>query len=223
MEHEGHRERMRERFLKTNLEGFAPHEALELLLSFSIPRRDTNPIAHELIRHFGSLHRILEATPEELTQVKGIGETSATLIALVLPLTRAYAQSKATEKPTLNTVSACKAYARSLLMGERVEHFEVIALDSSFRLISKERIASGNEGETSISPRKVMAFLLRCGAARTVIAHNHPDGAVDPSLADQQLTAALKSLMSGVHIALYDHIIIGGMASYSFRENGLLP
>lgn len=218
--HSGHRERLRERFIKTNLEGYAPHEVLELLLTYAIPRRDTNPIAHALLERFGSLHKVLEAPQEELEQVEGVGESAAVLIRLVLPMMRHYLISCEKEKATLNAPDACKAYARGLLMGERVEHVEAVALDARSRVIGRERVASGDEGEAAVSVRRVMAFLLRTGAAQAVICHNHPDGAAEPSEADILWTKEVRSLMAAMQIYLLDHIIIAGSNAYSFRENG---
>lgn len=220
--HAGHRARLRERFRQTGFQGYAPHEMLELLLTFAIPRRDTNPIAHALIRRFGSLHQVLEAPVEELKQVEGIGEHAASLLSMLLPLMRGYLKSKAGEKAVLSAPDACKAYARGLLLGEGIEHFDVIALDSKDQVIGMERAASGDEGEAAVSVRKVIALLLRQGAAQAVLAHNHPDGGLQPSQADRELTSQMQQVMASVGILLKDHIIIAGTGAYSFRENGLL-
>lgn len=221
-EHAGHRARIRERFRQTGLQGYAPHEVLELLLTFAIPRRDTNPIAHALIKRFGSLHQVLEAPQEELTQVEGIGEQAASLLGMMLPLMRSYLTSKAGEKAVLNSPDACKAYARGLLLGEGFEHFDVIALDSKNQVVGWERAASGDEGEAAVSVRKVISLLLRLGACQAVLAHNHPDGALQPSQADKELTSQMGQVMASVGIRLVDHIIIAGTGAYSFRESGLL-
>ena len=221
--HLGHRARLRKRFLETGLEGFAPHETLELLLTFVLPRRDTNPIAHALLRHFGSLHGVLEASCEDLCQVDGIGESAAVLIKMVLPLARQYQKSKQRDMALLNNPAGCKAYARSLLMGEKYDHFEVIALDARGRVLGRDRVASGDEGEAAVSPRKVISALLRLGAAQALIAHNHPGGGAEPSSGDMALTEQLSGAMAGVNIVLYDHIIIAGAAAVSFRESGIMP
>ena len=221
-EHTGHRARLRQRFRQTGFQGYAPHEMLELLRTFAIPRRDTNPIAHALIKRFGSLHQVLEASTQELMQVEGIGEHAASLLAMMLPLMRGYLKSKAGEKAVLNGPDACKAYARGLLLGEGFEHFDVIALDSKDQVIGMERAASGDEGEAAVSVRKVISLLLRQGAAQAVLAHNHPDGSLHPSRADQELTAQMQQVMASVGIHLKDHIIIAGTGAYSFRESGLL-
>ncbi len=220
--HSGHRARLRKRFLETGLDGFAPHETLELLLTFVIPRRDTNPIAHALLGHFGSLHSVLEASCDDLCQVDGIGESAAVLLKMVLPMARRYQKSKQGEAARLNNPAACKAYARALLMGERCEHFEVIAMDARGRVLGRERVASGDESEAVVSPRKVIGALLRLGAAQAVVAHNHPEGGTEASAGDIALTKQLHCAMAGVNIVLYDHIIIAGAEAASFRECGLI-
>lgn len=218
--HTGHRERLRERFISTGLEGYAPHEVLELLLTYAIPRRDTNPIAHALLDRFGSLQKVLEAPQKELESVEGVGENAAVLIAMMLPLMRHYLVSCEKERAVLRTPDACKAYARALLLGESVEQVEAVALDGRNRVIGTERVASGDEGEASVSARRIMAFLLRAGAAQAVICHNHPQGSAMPSQADIRWTKDMRSLMAAMHIYLLDHIIIAGGNAYSFRENG---
>ncbi|HHU01912.1 MAG: JAB domain-containing protein [Christensenellales bacterium] len=220
--HKGHRARLRQRFIKAGLEGFAPHEVLELLLTFAIPRRDTNPIAHALIRRFGSLHGVFEAKYAELIKVEGIGEQAATLISLMLPTMRKYLLSKGSEKTVLTDISSYKSFARSLLIGETYEHFEVVSLDAKSCVISTERVASGDEGLAMVSIRRVISFLLRSGSAAALIAHNHPQGDAQPSKADIELTDKINSLCIELGITLLDHVIIAGTKAFSFRENNLL-
>ena len=220
--HQGHRQRLRDRFQRTHLQGYAPHETLELLLTFAIPRKDTNPLAHALMDRFGSFSKVLEASYDDLIQVDGMGNHAAVLLNMVLPMMRQYLAAKSGEKALLQSANACKAYARSLLLGETCEHVDIIALDAQHRVITHERAASGDEGEAAVSVRKVIAMLLRSGAAQAVMAHNHPDGSLSPSLEDRELTHQMQQVMASVGIRLHDHIIIAGTEAYSFRENGLI-
>ena len=126
-EHAGHRERLRERYKREGLGGFAPHEVLELLLTYAIPRVDTNPLAHALIRRFGSLHAVMEASPAELEQVPGIGPGASTLITLLLPLLRMYEQEKLLPRKKLDTWTELTAYCRSLFLGVTEEQFTIMA------------------------------------------------------------------------------------------------
>lgn len=220
--HEGHRARLRERFLATGLTGFAPHEALELLLTFAIPRRDVKPLAHSLLKRFGSFSRVLEASAKDLSAVPGIGEQAATLLTLVLPLFKRYRQSLAESQGQPLDPDSLMALCQGLLLGERVERFYVLALDARGRLISHSLISSGDEGETAVYPRLIAAELLRAGAASCVLAHNHPSALAQPSNADRELTRALKDILAPLSITIRDHIIIAGDASYSFLANGAL-
>lgn len=221
-ENDGHRARMRERFLKSGIEGFTERECLELLLSYAIPRRDTKPTAQELLKHFGGLSRVLEADMNELMLIDGIAETSASLIMLILPLIRVYQKSKAKETPRLEFLSARKAYARALLMGEAHEHFEVIALGEKGRLLADKRISSGDDRHAAVFPRLIAGFLLNVGASACIIAHNHPSGGAEPSDDDIALTSGIAKALKPLSIELVDHIIISAGEAYSFSENNRL-
>ncbi len=220
--HLGHRERLRERFLSVGISGFAPHEALELLLTYAIPRQDVKPLAHLLIQHFGGLNGVLEARAEELTAVPGIGASSAVLISLVLPLFRLYQRNQQEDAQAPVDTSSLIARCQALMMGERVEHFYVLSIDAKGRFISSHQISSGDEGETAVYPRLIARELLRIGAAACVLAHNHPSGDPMPSRADIQLTGALKDILLPLSITLKDHIIISGAKAFSFKSQGLI-
>jgi len=219
--HQGHRARLRARFMASGLEGFAPHEALELLLTFAIPRQDVNPLAHRLIRHFGSFNRVLEAPVRELRRVQGVGENAATLLSLLLPVFRLYRLGQEERGPVPADTDSLIERCRGLMMGERVERFYVLSLDARGRLITHALVSSGDEGETAVYPRLIAAELLRTGAAGCVLAHNHPSGLAQPSAADRELTRALRDILLPLAIVLRDHIIIAGQDAFSFRREGL--
>ena len=222
MDHAGHRERLKARFAQAGLAGFAPHEALELLLTFAIPRRDVNPLAHQLISHFGSLPRVLEASVEDLQAVPGIGPHAASLIGLMLPLFRLYRQGLVEEQERGSGKADVLALCQALLMGEKVERFYVLALDKRGKLLGHSRVSSGDDGETAVYPRLIVQALLRYGAGACVMAHNHPSGLLQPSQADLSLTQALAEMMKPLGITLEDHVIVGGDGVFSFAREGLL-
>lgn len=143
MMHSGHRERIRERFLREGLQGFAPHEALEFLLCFAIPQKDVNPLAHSLIERFGSLSAVLEARAEELTQVPGIGPNAAALLTLLPELMRYYERDRRQERPCLRNFKAAGAYCRALLRGEKDECVYLLCLDAQGRLLKSVLLRRG--------------------------------------------------------------------------------
>lgn len=223
MEHTGHRERLRQRFWEQGLDGFAPHETLELLLTFAIPRADTNPIAHRLMAHFGSLQEVLQAHPQELMQIDGIGQHAATLVSLLLPVFRQYQKSAALPVQRLQTRQAMEAYCQSLFLGEGEESAYLLCLDARFRLLATEQLSSGTPGQVALSPRAIMRLLLRHHAAGAVITHNHPGASPQPSQADVDATCRLKELMDAVDVRLFDHIIVSSQGCCSLRQAGYLP
>ncbi len=220
--HAGHRERLRKRFIQSGLQGFAPHEVLELLLTFAIPRRDVNPLAHRLIAHFGSLHAVLQAAPEDLQAVDGVGEQASVLLSLMVPLMRAYRQSTDAPGKNLADTQDLMRYCEALLLGERYEQLYIIGLDTGHRLLACTHISQGDEGETAVYPRRIMAAVLRCGAAHAVLCHNHPQGSAQPSRADRDLTEAIARTLKDVSISLTDHIIVGNGETFSFKQQRLL-
>ena len=214
-EHEGHRERLRARFKKEGLDGFALHEALELLLTYAIPRVDTNPIAHALMKRFGSLHGVLEASCAELEQVKGIGPGAAVLISMMLPLFRMYQQEQLQPRRSLDTYSNLAAYCHSLFVGARSEQVYLLCFDAKLSLTATVLLASGTPTEVSANPRLVMQELMRHSAVSAVLTHNHPSLSPLPSSEDIELTMDLQELMRSVGVRLIDHIIIAGDKDYS--------
>lgn len=222
MDHEGHRKRLRDRFSAAGLEAFAPHEVLELLLTYAIPRRDTKPIAYALITRFGSLHAVLQASVQELMQVDGIGENAATLLSMMMPLFRAYHKSAEEEMPTLKNLQECLTYCKGLFSGERYEKLYVICLDGRMRRINTVLISSGDVNQVPVFARHVLSAASQCNASGMIITHNHPNGSAHPSSEDIELTEALAQILSGISVTLYDHIIVAPTEIYSFRQERLL-
>ena len=221
-DHLGHRQRLRQRFDRAGFDGFASHEVLELLLCYAIPRRDTKPIAKALLARFGSISRVLAASKEDLCDVAGIGQSAAGLINIMLPLMRLYGQDQAEQTLSLDNLQSRLDYCRAMFMGESYEHLYVLALDAKDSLLLKTLISSGDEGETAVYPRLIVAALLRCGAKGAILCHNHPDGDAKPSQADVAMTKALQALLVPLGITLRDHVIVSNSSYYSFIQNGLM-
>ena len=222
MEHAGHRERLRERYRTEGLEGFAPHEVLELLLTYAIPRQDTNPIAHRLVDRFGSLHGVLEASPQELEQVDGVGPRASALLSMLLPVLRRYEQEKLLPRPRLNTYVELAPYCRSLFLGKTVEQLYLLCFDAKMNLLAAKRLASGTPSEVQVLPRQVAQEAIRHNAVGAVLAHNHPSGSVDPSDEDVEMTYRVQTALDSVGVRLYDHVIVSGGRDFSMFANRLI-
>ena len=222
MMHQGHRERIRQRFKQEGLPGFADHEVLELLLTYAIPRVDVNPAAHRLMERFGSLSAVLEASPEELSRVEGVGPGAASMLSLMLPLFRRYRQDKLRPQLTLNTYGTLTDYCKSMYVGVKNEQAYVLGFDARLKLLSVQLVGEGSPEEVPIFPRRVVQALIQCGAMGAVLVHNHPSGTCEPSQEDIDLTGEIFRVLSGMGIRLYDHVIISDEDDFSFHRAGLL-
>ena len=221
--HEGHRDRLRERFVKGGLSGFHDYEILELLLTYIIPRGDVKPIAKVLLEKFGNnLASVLDTPAETIErEVRGIGKKSAMLLSFIPRLFEAYQKSRWTRGETFSSTQGAVSYLRAHLGSERNEVFCVLALDSQNKLIAAENIQKGSVNRTAVFPRLVAEASLKHRATAVILAHNHPGGSPVPSGADRQLTKKLKNMLLDLDIVVHDHIIVAGLDQYySFAENG---
>lgn len=216
-EHEGHRERMRQRFQGSGLSGFAPHEVLEMLLFYAIPRKNVNPIAHRLLKRFGSLNAVLSASVEALQETEGISKSAAILITLIGPTMRYADRELLGARPYMRNVREAKEFCAHLFANAHEERFYVICLDAQGRVIREVMVFSGTIDEVIVYPREVIAAAIRHNAHDVVLAHNHPSGVMEPSDADIQTTELLRESLSKIDITLQDHIIFadGQCLSYS--------
>ncbi len=222
MVHEGHRQRLRDRFVKEGLNGFAAHEVLELLLCYAIPQRNVNPLAHELLEHFGSLHGVFEATPEQLQEVDGIGPYAAAFLHLMVPLGRRIEISRMDQKPRLQNRGEAQAYCVNLLSGLRHEHFYLLALDARMQLLGAVVIGKGSISEVPAYPRLAVEAAIKYNAHSVIFCHNHPGGSIEPSDADLQATSRLIEVMSGIDVLVMDHIIVAGSQAGSMVQMGYM-
>ena len=219
--HEGHRERLRKRFLEEGLDHFSDIQALELALFYCIPRKDTNPIAHGLLDRFGSLAQVLEAPVEELKKVPGMGESSATFLRLITELGRFYMVSRTAEMKILTTLEQCAEYMLPLFYGRRLETVFLLCLDAKCKVLSCREIAEGDVNSTGISVRKVVETALGANATSVVLAHNHPSGVAVPSGEDIQTSRKIASALSAVDIQLVDHIVVADHDYVSMVQSGI--
>ncbi|MCL2811701.1 MAG: DNA repair protein RadC [Clostridia bacterium] len=225
--HKGHRERLKARMFQEGLQGFAPHQALELLLCFAIPQRDVNPLAHQLLNAFGSLSGVLEASPEELMRCPGVGANTAALLAMMPQLAGYYMRDKLRERPVLQNAADAGGYCRTLFFGLAYEAVYLICLDAQARVIHPALLQQGTIDESAVYARDVMETALRHNAHTVVLAHNHPGGTPMPSPADYEVTKMVIETLAVVGIGVCDHIIVAdgeffSMAQQHMMQRGLL-
>lgn len=218
--HAGHRNRVRKRFLEEGLDAFEPHEILELLLFYTIPRKDTNELAHRLLRHFhNSLPAVLEAGYEELLEVEGVSEYSACLIRMMLPLFRRYGMAKNRESGcSFETVSQVTEYARTLFFDCNYERLYCICLSPGKKLIRTVLLGEGDQGGVAVPVAKAVSMILKQNASGVILAHNHPNGVAVYSAEDYEYTLKLKRALQLLDIELLDHILVTETEVVSLME-----
>jgi DNA repair protein RadC len=219
--HDGHRQRLRDRFLKEGLGGFTAHNALELLLFYSIPRADTNETAHRLLKTFGSLSGIFEADYRELARVEGVGFASAALLKLIPALCRMYMEDKVAEGVALDTPQQIYDYMAPKYIGETNEVVYVLCLDRRRKLLLCQRLIEGTLDSAPIILRHVVEIAVRSGASSLVLVHNHPQGFPIPSSGDIKVTIKLKESLDLLGIQLADHMIIARDSFASLADMGV--
>lgn len=220
--HNGHRERVKDRFINDGLDNFAPHNILEILLFYSIPRKDTNEIAHNLIKRFGSLSNVLDADFDELIKVEKVTKNTAILIKLIPSISSKYLKEKASVDGVLNTVEKIGEFLKSLYIGKTTECVYCVAFDSKLKVIKTELLFSGSVNAVSITNRKVVEFAAINKASIIVVSHNHPNGVAIPSQADIQTTIRLKEALALIEVRLLDHIIVADDDFVSMRDSKII-
>lgn len=219
----GHRERLRQKLAKQGLDGFLPHEVLELLLTYAIPRKDTKPLAWALFKKFGSLAAVLDADEKQLREVEGIGPHTAQFLYLLHEVVKSYSLTQVKEATNLTSLHQVLAYCKASLANRRVECLEALCLSIRRTLISTHVLATGSLGSVMISPRQVVECALKTNAKAVILVHNHPSGDAHPSKEDIALTLQMVQAASYFDIKIEDHIIIGKGGNYfSFRAEGII-
>lgn len=218
--HDGHRSRLKHRFAEEGLDHFTDVQALELLLFYAIPVRDTNPIAHRLLDRFGSLSAVLDASMEELQCVEGVGEHVATLLHLITQMERFYHVDAAGQEKILVTLEDCASYLLPHFFGRKLETVFLLCLDAKCKVLSCTEIGEGGVNSAGISVRKIVETALNARATSVVLAHNHPSGIAVPSQEDILTTKRLAMCLQSVEITLVDHIIVADNDYISMAQSG---
>ena len=219
-QHDGHRQRLKERFLKEGLDHFSDVQVLELLLFYAIPRQDTNPVAHNLIEHFGSLSQVLDAPVEELEKVPGIGRNAAILLSLATSLGRYYQVDRAMNIRFLPTVESCGEYLVPFFYGRRNETVFLLCLDAKCKVLCCKEIGEGSVNSAVVPIRRIVETALGANATTVVLAHNHPSGLAVPSGEDVQTTRRVAAALNAVEISLADHIVVADDDFVSIAQSG---
>ena len=224
-EHAGHRSRLREAFQRNGIEGMADHQVLELLLTYALPRVDVNPLAHRLLDRFGSLERVLSARPDQLQQVRGIGEAAAVFLSLLGEVNRRVLLQRFTDpgkRPVLATPSALGGYMLALSLHDRYETLRLVCLNKKYELIYEGIISSGSLTEVLADPRSILETALVHKACFIALGHNHPSGDVTPSREDEAAALRIKAAAEAVGIGVADQFILGRGVVYSLCSGRVL-
>lgn len=220
--HDGHRERLRNRFLQQGLSGFEPINVLELLLFFSHRRRDTNEIAHHLLDRFGSFSGVLDAPYEALCQVEGIGPMSACLIKLVAACTKYYVDDKNKLGTVISSTSLAGEFLVPKFVGSCNEEVYALLLDDKRKVLRCTKLFEGTVNMVPIVVKKIISEVVNVNATAVILAHNHPGGIALPSREDKMTTQRLATVLDELNVQLLDHIIVSDNDFISMRDSGML-
>lgn len=218
----GHRARLRQRLLGGGDEALADYEVLEYLLFAAIPRGDTKPLAKSLLQQFGSLAAVLNASPEALQAVSGVGEASAAALKAVALAGRRAARGEVMQKPVLGSWQALIDYLAVDMAHLTFERVRVLYLNAQNRLILDHLASEGSIDEAAIHPREVIRRGLDIGATALILVHNHPSGNPEPSRADIQITLRIAEAGRLLGMTVHDHVIVGRDGHVSLRAKGLI-
>lgn len=221
--HDGHRDRLRARFLKDGLAGFEEHTALELLLFYARPRCDTNEIAHALIKRFGSFAGVLDAPLEELSKVEGMGETSAVLLKMMPQMGAYYLNSRAEPGAILNSTERAGEYFVPRFFGKKNEELHLAALDDKRKVLRCVCISdAGIVNAVTVNVRHIVTEAVAANATGVILAHNHPGGLALPSGNDRTVTRQAMQALRLINVQLLDHIVVADGDFVSMADSGYL-
>lgn len=220
--HAGHRKRLRETCKVAGLENLPPHQILELLLSFVIPHKDVNPLAHHLINEFGSLHAVFEATPDRLSEIEGIGEVAASFLSICSQIPVVYQKSKAEDKVLLTTPMAVINYFKNTIPVVGNEKFYLAYLDNKNELIKMESFGMGKADNIQVDIKELVTKILKHNVGGVIMCHTHPHGMATPSAEDIAFTKQFFLSLCSIGVPLLDHIILSSKGTFSFLNAGFI-
>ncbi len=218
----GHRERLREKFLRSGLSGFLDYEIIELLLTVGTPRRDCKAAAKEALREFKTFQGVLEAPAQELQKLSGIGPRNVFGLKLIHEVARRYLKDRMMSRPVCHSSKEVFDYLYHALRDMRRELFKVIFLDTKNQVVEEKTLFEGTVDSSAVYPREVIKDALHYEASALIFVHNHPSGDPEPSLCDKEITRDLVFAARVIQIKVLDHIIIGNNRYFSFADEGLI-
>ena len=221
----GHRERLRKKLLECgdNVDtAFADYELLELLLTIAIPRRDVKPLAKKLITKFGSFAGVINANPNELSGISGIGETTVATIKIVRASIKATLKSTITEHSIISNWRELVNYCQANIGCKQTEEFHILYLNTKCQLIKDETHSTGTVNSSSVYPREILKHVLDIGATSIILVHNHPSSDISPSSADISITQKIRDALKTIDVPIHDHIIVGKGNFFSFKSFGII-
>ena len=221
-EQPGHRKRLRERFINSGLTGFHDYEVVELLLTLGSPRKDCKQQAKEAVKRFKTLRGVLEASPEDLRQISGVGVHSIFGIKLVQEVARRFLKDRVIEQPVYTSSQEIFEYLYHSMRDLKKEVFKLIYLNGQNQIIEIADLAEGTVNSGVVFPRQVAESAIKHNAATLILVHNHPSGNPEPSKSDRDLTRDLVYTGTILHIRILDHVIIGDNRYFSFAGEGLI-
>ena len=220
--HSGHRQRLRQRFLTSGPDALADYELLELILMMAIPRKDVKPLAKTLIDRFGSFNKVFHASHGDLSQIKGISDTTATTILSIKAAAMRLTRQDLENKPILSSWAQLVAYCSAEMGHEKTEQFRVIYLNRKNHLLADEILQTGTVDQAAVYPREVVKRGLDLGATAMILVHNHPSGDPTPSQEDVDITQAIIDASKVMGLTVHDHIIVSSSGHSSLRNSGLM-
>ena len=221
-DNKGHRQRLREKFLKNGLDGFLDYEIIELLLTLGTPRKDCKQSAKDALKKFGSLKAVLEAEPAELKEIKGIGDNNVFGLKIAQSVSRRYLADRIIDQDFIRSADEVIDYLKHNLRDRSREVFLVIYLNGRNQILKMEELFQGTLTTSAVYPREVVKRALVNDAAALVFVHNHPSGNPNPSKDDLTITIKLKEAAQAIDVSVHDHLIIAGNDVYSFADHGLI-
>lgn len=217
--HKGHREKVKQRYYESGLSSMPDHNVLEMLLFFGIPQRDTNPLAHELISTFGSFSGVLEASYKDLRSVKGMTESAACLLSMILPTYKRYIGDVHKKKKKFDSAKQMADFLRPLYLDTPNERIYAMCFDLHDNFIACRVVSDGDIDSSYLDNRQLASIVLEVKAKKVVLSHNHPNGTLRPSKGDCDVTESAREMLKYLKVQLMDHIIITDESYFSMLKS----